>query len=73
MGRAIPASRKGGHIKMSEIFREIIFYVILVFAIWCALSFIGSAARTADPKNCEKEFYLDRVVFTKWFCEIDRK
>lgn len=43
--------------------------------LYCALCFFGSGFRTSESMggNCYKEYPIDKVLYTKLFCEIKGK
>ena len=49
---------------------EISLHILWIFIIWLFLSFISSIFKLQD-NNCTKTYYVDYVLFTKVFCEVD--
>jgi hypothetical protein len=43
--------------------------VVTTFALWCVLSIMGSAGKTAE-EACSLDYPIDYIIYTGLFCEI---
>ncbi len=62
--------------KTSEILKNIGGFIVVLFFAWSVMSFLASSIQAMnankDPSVCDKDYYIEYVLFTDMFCEVSK-
>ena len=46
--------------------------ILLGLTLWLSLSLLGSLVKALPSSDCDREYPIDYILYTKLFCEIKR-